>query len=106
MSVVSDTFYNFARNKAVANGAVSFYVDRRVIARVSSFYYGADCDVPFEANNVHHAARARPGLPAPEYLSGYFDIILPKVILSSILVMSHSLLDTGYSCRGSSRISS
>ena len=81
MPAVSDLFTS-TRNKAVANGAVSFFVDLRVIARVSSFDYGADCCVPFEANNSQHLARAnaaRPGLPAPEYLGGYFDVILPKV---------------------------
>jgi hypothetical protein len=71
-----------ARNKAVADGAVSFYLDRLVVARVSSFDYGADCCIPFHANDPEHLARAnaaRPGLPAPEYLGGSFDVILPKV---------------------------
>jgi hypothetical protein len=95
-----------ARNKAVANGTMSFYIDHQVIAHVLSFDYDADCDVLFEANNPEHVDRTRPGLSAPEYLGRYFDIILPKInpTFHNPYMNFMILVDAGYSHRGSTRV--
>ncbi|KAF5374599.1 hypothetical protein D9615_008995 [Tricholomella constricta] len=44
-------------NKAVADGAVSFYIDHFVKARVSKFTYGLDSYVPYDITNVEHRRR-------------------------------------------------
>jgi len=45
-------------NKAVAIGAVSYYVDHFVTARVSKFTYGVPCNVVYNSGNPEHAKRA------------------------------------------------
>ncbi|KAF7362767.1 hypothetical protein MVEN_00626400 [Mycena venus] len=44
-------------NKAVADGAVSFYVDHYVSVRVARFTYGMQISEPYNPNNVEHATR-------------------------------------------------
>lgn len=44
-------------NKAVADGAVSFYADHFVKARVSKFTYGINSYVPYDMTNVEHRRR-------------------------------------------------
>jgi len=43
----------FRRNKAVADGAVSFYLDRRVSVRVAKTTYGVECVTLFEPDNMN-----------------------------------------------------
>ncbi|KAJ7113113.1 hypothetical protein C8R44DRAFT_984923 [Mycena epipterygia] len=46
-------------NKAVADGAVSFYLDHFVSARISKHTDGVKCSVVYEANNAEHCSRSR-----------------------------------------------
>jgi hypothetical protein len=38
----------FSRTKAVANGALAWYVDNPVSARVSKLHYGVEVTIPFD----------------------------------------------------------
>ncbi|KAH7912709.1 hypothetical protein BJ138DRAFT_1228273 [Hygrophoropsis aurantiaca] len=44
-------------NKAVADGAVSFYVDHLVNKRASRYTYGVSCGVTFDPKDLEHLAR-------------------------------------------------
>ncbi|KIK43059.1 hypothetical protein CY34DRAFT_804224 [Suillus luteus UH-Slu-Lm8-n1] len=46
-------------NKAVADGAVSFFIDHLVSSRVSRFTYGTECSVPFNPFDMEHRARQK-----------------------------------------------
>ncbi|EEB87903.1 hypothetical protein MPER_14546, partial [Moniliophthora perniciosa FA553] len=68
-------------NKAVAEGAVSFYLDHCVTARVSRFNYGINLSIPFDSANPEHQMRISATNVEPDgriYISGLFDVILPK----------------------------
>ncbi|KAF5374607.1 hypothetical protein D9615_008998 [Tricholomella constricta] len=68
-------------NKAVADGAVSFYLDHVVAMRVSRFLYGTKCKVNYDRKRADHVLRFAgvfndvDGIPC---LAGSFDVILPK----------------------------
>ncbi|KAF8638104.1 hypothetical protein AX17_002444 [Amanita inopinata Kibby_2008] len=68
-------------NKAVADGAVSFYLDHFVSVRVANFTYGIECLTGFDKNNPDHVARSDKAVFRPSgkiVLSDYFDVILKK----------------------------
>ncbi|KAI9567190.1 hypothetical protein HD554DRAFT_2109591 [Boletus coccyginus] len=68
-------------NKAVADGAVAFYLANRVSARVSKFTYGTRCAVEFNKNNEQHKFRAASAVPRPSgrmVLPNAFSAILNK----------------------------
>lgn len=68
-------------NKAVADGAVSFFLDHFVGVRVSKHDYGIGIGIPFEPNNDEHRRRESQSfisLSGEKRLNGYFDIILAK----------------------------
>ncbi|KAI6100572.1 hypothetical protein F5141DRAFT_1218599 [Pisolithus sp. B1] len=44
-------------NKAVADGAVSFYIDRLVSGRVARFTYGTGCNVTYNQSDPEHVSR-------------------------------------------------
>ena len=46
------------RNKAVAIGAVSHYVDHFVTSRISKFTYGVPCHVAYDPSNAEHRRRS------------------------------------------------
>ncbi|KAG1844158.1 hypothetical protein DFJ58DRAFT_29856 [Suillus subalutaceus] len=46
-------------NKAIADGAVSYFIDHLVSSRVSRFTYGTECSVPFDPFDVEHHARQK-----------------------------------------------
>ena len=74
------------RNKAVADGAVAFYLDHRVSARVSKFTYGTRCAIEFNKNDEQHKLRAASAIPRPSgrmVLPNAFSAILQKVLCSS-----------------------
>ncbi|KAL0573588.1 hypothetical protein V5O48_008365 [Marasmius crinis-equi] len=76
-------------NKATADGAVSFYLDRLVSARMARWSYGIQCSVTFNANNVEHLIRADLATVAPSgerLISKRFSCILSKV--SGLLIES------------------
>ncbi|KAF9222352.1 hypothetical protein BS17DRAFT_767970 [Gyrodon lividus] len=47
------------RNKAVAEGAVSYHIDHLVSSRVARFTYGTECSVPFDSSDTEHRARLK-----------------------------------------------
>ena len=69
---------------AVANGAISFYCDHRVGARVSKYIYGVEFLREFDPNDPEHQERQGRlfQLPSgPKLLGGAFDRILARVSL-------------------------
>ena len=72
----------FRRNKAVADGAVSFYLDRRVSVRVAKNTYGVECVTSFDPANIEHLVRSNTkftGLSGQQYIRNKFTAILAKV---------------------------
>ncbi|RXW25688.1 hypothetical protein EST38_g141 [Candolleomyces aberdarensis] len=69
-------------NKAVSNGAVSFYIDGAVSARVSRLTYGIETSVDYNPTNPLHKTRGH--LVKPHSVHGkpvllnHFSCILPK----------------------------
>ena len=78
---------NFFRNKAVSNGAISFYLDHFVRTRVSKFAYGSFYSVQYDPSDPDHISRShkvRIGTSGAKAISGSFGIILPKVSCLSL----------------------
>jgi len=68
-------------NKAVSDGAISFYLDHFVRTRVSKVTYGSFCATLYDSNNPNHRARTNMVLTSvsgQKGIAGFFDIILPK----------------------------
>ena len=47
-----------SRNKAVAIGAISYYIDHFVVGRISKFTYGVLCNTIFDSSNPEHVRRS------------------------------------------------
>ena len=72
----------FFRNKAVSDGAISFYLDHIVRTRVSKFTYGSFIHVAYDPSNPDHQYRSHRvfiSASGARRLLGSFSIILPKV---------------------------
>uniref|UniRef100_A0A0W0G793 Uncharacterized protein n=1 Tax=Moniliophthora roreri TaxID=221103 RepID=A0A0W0G793_MONRR len=68
-------------NKAVADGAVSFYLDHCVSARISRFTYGTECCTAFDPSDPQHQRRSQTiflQASGRRAIPNVFDIILPK----------------------------
>jgi len=68
-------------NKAVSDGAISFYLDHFVRTRVSKITYGNFCHIPYNPNASDHKLRAHKvftSVSGNKRISDSFDIILPK----------------------------
>ncbi|KZP18863.1 hypothetical protein FIBSPDRAFT_744893, partial [Athelia psychrophila] len=68
-------------NKAVADGAISFYLNRRVSARVSRKTYGSRCGTLFSPQDPEHQRRSHTiytSISGKKRLPNAFDIIIPK----------------------------
>ncbi|KAK0448954.1 uncharacterized protein EV420DRAFT_1566356 [Desarmillaria tabescens] len=68
-------------NKAVADGAVSFYLDRFVSTRVARFHYGVKVHTEYDPANVEHQRRRNktyPGISGELKLDDQYDTILAK----------------------------
>ncbi|EEB95630.1 hypothetical protein MPER_05365, partial [Moniliophthora perniciosa FA553] len=68
-------------NKAVADGAVSFYLDHHVSARVSRFTYGIEVLVPYDESNREHRRRSHTtfvNAAGVRMVPGAFSAILPQ----------------------------
>lgn len=75
-------FLIIPRNKAVADGAISFYLDHSVGARVSKFSYGTNCNRSYNHSDIEHAQRSSSiyiDLNGQQRIPNCFDVILPKV---------------------------
>ena len=92
-------------NKAVAVGAVSFYVDRFVTGRISKFTYGVACNVAYRFFYLEHIRREyKSFLNSAGYrrIPDYFEIMLAQVCpsLAPIDVPRPSHCNTGYQSSG------
>ncbi|PBK82171.1 hypothetical protein ARMGADRAFT_1171040 [Armillaria gallica] len=68
-------------NKAVADGAISFYIHNIVSARVCKYNYGAIIYTPFNPSDPEHVCRKGKVYMNPDgekVLPGQYNIILPK----------------------------
>ncbi|KAH9485819.1 Heat shock 70 kDa protein 12B [Psilocybe cubensis] len=68
-------------NKAVAHGAVSYYLDHRVTTRVAKYTYGIPCGIPYDEENEEHIQRSSMKYQSASgawYIPGGFDVILPR----------------------------
>ncbi|KAH7912713.1 hypothetical protein BJ138DRAFT_1228277 [Hygrophoropsis aurantiaca] len=68
-------------SKAVADGAIAFYLDHRVNARVSKFTYGTRCAIEYEEKDTQHKLRAHTIIPRPSgrrVIPNAFSSILTK----------------------------
>ncbi|KAJ7053499.1 hypothetical protein C8F01DRAFT_1166596 [Mycena amicta] len=68
-------------NKAVSDGAVSFYLNRYVSARISKEHYGIESAILYQFDNADHRARSKSAYEDFEgdlMLPNHFSIILPK----------------------------
>lgn len=69
-------------NKAVADGAVSFYLDHFVTTRVSKFAYGVTCSTEYNPADVEHSSRASSvrfdAVDGTRRLDGVFSALLHK----------------------------
>ena len=73
-------------NKAVADGAVSFYIDHLVTTRAAKLTYGLTCLTPFQSGRVDHVSRTNTklrDLAGSWVLPNAFQSILKKVLPSS-----------------------
>ena len=71
------------RNKAVSDGAISFYLDHFVRTRVSKLTYGNFCSNAYDRNDPDHLARLSTSFTSVSgrrMLPDAFDIILAKVL--------------------------
>ena len=73
---------DFFRNKAVSDGAISFYLDHFVRTRVSKVTYGTFITKIYDPNAPDHRSRSRKvytSISGEERIGDFFDIILPRV---------------------------
>ena len=80
-------FIYFSRNKAVSDGAISFYLDHFVRTRVSKVTYGAFVTTEYDASAPEHRSRSHnvfASVSGEKRIPGFFDIILPKVSLLTL----------------------
>lgn len=92
-------YYPLNRNKAVSDGAISFYLDHFVQSRVSKITYGVFCSTLYDPNKADHLERSSTISIFPsgrKYISSGFDVILPKVLY---LTISFALLARVYRIR-------
>lgn len=69
-------------NKAVAIGAVSFYVDHFVTGRITQFTYGTAGKTPYQPLNPEHIIREHKSFLDPagnKRIPGRFKTMLPRV---------------------------
>ena len=88
------TFF-FDSSKAVADGAVGFYCDHHVSARMSKFMYGVEFLRELDPNNPEHERRKEKlcELPSgPKLLPDAFDCILARVSQHSFICLKRPLV--------------
>jgi len=84
------TYYSIFRNKAVSDGALSYYHDHFVSTRVSKFTYGYFCHPAFDPAAPDHLQRSHNVYVCAsgvQRVKGFFDVILSKVCSFSSVVM-------------------
>ncbi|KAK0434107.1 hypothetical protein EV421DRAFT_1909608 [Armillaria borealis] len=73
-------------NKAITDGAISFYIDHAVTARMSRYFYGATMFTSYDGSDPEHRRRSGKTFIADngeKSLDEQFDTILPKGIIVS-----------------------
>ena len=68
--------------KAIAIGAVSFYVEHLVAERITQFTYGVSSSILYQPFNPEHAMREEKSYLDPagnKYIPDHFKTILPRV---------------------------
>ncbi len=83
----------FRSHKAVAQGAVSFYLSNIVTSRVSQLTYGSPCYRTYRPHHPEHVARSHKLVTRPSgelAVPGGFSTILTKVGNSNISVVDDS----------------
>ena len=81
------------RNKAVSDGALSYYHDHFISIRVSKFTYGVFGHTRFDPVDQDHQRRTHSVFKDVDEtlrISGAFSVILPKVCLFSSMTVSAS----------------
>jgi len=76
------TCYSIFRNKAVSDGALSYYHDHFVRTRVSKFAYGYVRRIDFDPADPDHQQRRHSmymSASGTRHIAGSFEVILPKV---------------------------
>lgn len=77
-----------ARSKAVADGAISFYLDGHVSSRVAPITIGAPSGIPYNAFDPDHLRRISHHRKLPSgrvVVTGGFEVVLEKVYIYFIL---------------------
>ena len=90
----------YRSNKAVAVGAISFYVDHFVTGRISKFTYGAACNAPYNFFSSEHRKREHLSFLNPagdRRIPDCFETMLPRVRRSPTLMI---LLETLIALQG------
>ena len=76
------------RNKAVAIGAVSYYVDHFVTGRLSKFTYGVPGGIPYDPSDSEHIWRSHKAYVdamGDKRIPGHFNTMLTRVRRTQIL---------------------
>jgi hypothetical protein len=76
----TDHFHN--RKKAVADGALSYYIDHFIPTRISKFTYGVSCSKPYQPGTTEHEQRISDKYQNADgrfFVGGCFETILPVV---------------------------
>lgn len=93
MSLSKLTNWFAPRNKAVADGALSFYLDHRVSSRVANKTFGAEAAMFFDPSDPEHLARSDTKyrhISGEEFIPETFSVILPKVRINLLHLLSSS----------------
>ncbi|KAG2122351.1 hypothetical protein DEU56DRAFT_974525 [Suillus clintonianus] len=67
-------------NKAVADGAVSFYIDHLVSSRVARATYGVECITPYDSQDLEHRIRQH-----KSFIDATGELCLPEYFESILL---------------------
>ena len=80
---LADCYNGLLRNKAVSNGAVSYYIDGAVTTRMSRSTYGMSASTTYDSTNPEHVKRGRHitihAVTGEPRLPCNFTVILPIV---------------------------
>ena len=79
----------------MSDGAISFFLDHHVRTRVAKVSYGTDFAVPYNKSDPEHLKRPASkfiNADGSHFISGVFNVVLPKVCLSlhHMLFLSNS----------------
>lgn len=86
VKILTSSQFVLCSNKAVADGALSFYLDHRVSARVAKKTYGVEISkifLPSDPQHKQRAAKSYTDAAGNIRIGGVFSIILPKVCYSN-----------------------